>query len=529
MKAGLKETLTMSAILFDTFHIKATFFTLGWIAEVNPDVIQRIASKGHEIASAGYGIRTLGEMTRDQFRDDILRAQKALESAGANKIIGFRCSHKWLTEQNLWALEVLAEEGYAYDASYRTPLWSFGNHTPYRFIHKRQVNGKEIWEIPVSTYSIAGFSVPISGGNYLRQFPHWLMMRAFQSWCRKTESPFIIYFHPWELDPDLPRIDSVSFLAKNKTIQKSWAHVGTIACLLRARPIPEHQPVPGYTFGTGRADNRSWASGSTSAAIASTHEQGDRVSADEKKQEVSVVIPVYNEAASLPYLKRALDELINQSDIYALKFIFVDDGSKDNTYQVLCDSFNSRNDCTIIRHQSNKGIAEALRTGIVSANTDIVCSMDADCSYDPLELLNMIPMLEEGVDMVTASPYHNVGSVRNVPKWRLFLSKSLSKLYHVTLHNKLATYTSCFRVYRRDSVSKIPPGYSGFLGVLELLAKLDINGGKVVEYPTVLQCRIFGHSKMQVARNIVGHLKLLGTIIDYRWRFEKHHHKPLAS
>ena len=254
-------------------------------------------------------------------------------------------------------------------------------------------------------------------------------------------------------------------------------------------------------------------------AIASTHEQGDRVSADEKKQEVSVVIPVYNEAASLPYLKRALDELINQSDIYALKFIFVDDGSKDNTYQVLCDSFDSRNDCKIIRHQSNKGIAEALRTGIVSANTDIVCSMDADCSYDPLELLNMIPMLEEGVDMVTASPYHNVGSVRNVPKWRLFLSKSLSKLYHVTLHNKLATYTSCFRVYRRDSVSKIPPGYSGFLGVLELLAKLDINGGKVVEYPTVLQCRIFGHSKMQVARNILGHLKLLGTIIDLSLAF----------
>ena len=187
--------------LFDTFHIKATFFTLGWIAEVNPGVIQRIASKGHEIASAGYGIRTLGEMTRDQFRDDILRAQKALESAGANKIIGFRCSHKWLTEQNLWALEVLAEEGYVYDASYRTPLWSFGNHTPYRFVHKRQVNGKEIWEVPVSTYSIAGFSVPISGGNYLQAISPLAYDAGISELVSQNRIPFYYLFSPMGTGP----------------------------------------------------------------------------------------------------------------------------------------------------------------------------------------------------------------------------------------------------------------------------------------------------------------------------------------
>ena len=117
--------------------------------------------------------------------------------------------------------------------------------------------------------------------------------------------------------------------------------------------------------------------------------------------------------------------------------------------------------------------------------------------------------------MVTASPYHKDGGVRNVPEWRLFLSKGASFLYRRALRSKLDTYTSCFRVYRRSSVVDLKLGETGFLGVAELLGRLDLTGGKIVEYPAVLEVRLFGISKMKTARTIFGHLKLLSRLIKY--------------
>jgi glycosyltransferase involved in cell wall biosynthesis len=156
-------------------------------------------------------------------------------------------------------------------------------------------------------------------------------------------------------------------------------------------------------------------------------------------------------------------------------------------------------------------------TGLREAKTDIVCSMDCDCTYDPHELSKMIPLLTEDVDMVTASPYHKNGGVRNVPNWRLFLSKGASFLYARTLHTKLSTFTSCFRVYRRSSVINLPIGEKGFLGVAEMLGRLDLSGGKIVEFPTVLEVRLFGFSKMKTARTIFGHLKLLSKLSKQRF------------
>ena len=111
--------------------------------------------------------------------------------------------------------------------------------------------------------------------------------------------------------------------------------------------------------------------------------------------------------------------------------------------------------------------------------------------------------------MVTASPYHSEGAVRNVPGWRLFLSKSLSKMYAVVLHHRLATYTSCFRVYRRSAVRRLSVRDGGFLGVAELLGRLDLDGGRIVECPAVLEVRLLGRSKMKTVRTIFGHLGLL--------------------
>jgi hypothetical protein len=148
-------------------------------------------------------------------------------------------------------------------------------------------------------------------------------------------------------------------------------------------------------------------------------------------------------------------------------------------------------------------------TGLEAAETDVVCSIDCDCTYDPHQLEQLIPLLDNDVDMVTASPYHKDGVVRNVPRWRLFLSRSLSRLYRVVLNHRLATYTSCFRVYRRSALEGFVLREGGFLGVAEMIGRLDLGGGRIVECPAVLEVRLLGHSKMKTMRTIFGHLRLL--------------------
>jgi glycosyltransferase involved in cell wall biosynthesis len=169
-----------------------------------------------------------------------------------------------------------------------------------------------------------------------------------------------------------------------------------------------------------------------------------------------------------------------------------------------------------VRHEVNSGPAIAILNGIAAASSEMVASIDCDCSYDPIDLVKMLPMLEDGVSMVTASPYHPRGAVRNVPEWRLVLSRTLSLLYRMVLRQKLCTYTSCFRVYRRSAMLGMTLEHRGFLGVAEMLGKLDLAGEKIVEYPTTLSVRVLGYSKMKVARTITGHFSLLASLLKQR-------------
>lgn len=161
-----------------------------------------------------------------------------------------------------------------------------------------------------------------------------------------------------------------------------------------------------------------------------------------------------------------------------------------------------------MRHECNRGVAAAIRTGMLATTADWVASIDGDLSYDPMELRAMLPLLANA-DIVTASPYHSEGSVRNVPEWRLFLSRTLSRAYRVLLRSKIATWTSCFRVYRRQSVVHLPIKNSGFLGTAELLVRVLRRGGRVVEHPCVLEARLLGFSKMRVLNVVLGHMRLL--------------------
>jgi dolichol-phosphate mannosyltransferase len=128
----------------------------------------------------------------------------------------------------------------------------------------------------------------------------------------------------------------------------------------------------------------------------------------------------------------------------------------------------------------------------------------------------MIPRLTAGVALVTASPYHPFGQVRNVPEWRLALSRTSSWLYRRVLRQKLFTYTSCFRVYRRSAVVEMKPTECGFLGIAELLGLIDLAGLRIVEHPATLEVRLFGQSKMKILKTIVGHLRLLSRFVVKR-------------
>jgi glycosyltransferase involved in cell wall biosynthesis len=243
---------------------------------------------------------------------------------------------------------------------------------------------------------------------------------------------------------------------------------------------------------------------------------------------VTVVVPCFNEELILPYLANTLRSVKRDlSPHYSLRFIFVDDGSSDGTWASLEELFGHVPNCLLLRHSENQGVAAAILTGMRSADTNVVCSIDCDCTYDPHQLRRLIPLLTDEVDMVTASPYHEEGEARNVPAWRLFLSKSLSRLYRLVLHHSLATYTSCFRVYRRSSVSDLQIRNGGFLGVAEMIGRLDLQGGAIVECPAVLEVRLLGRSKMKTLNTIVGHLALLARL--GKTRLTSSHTEPLVN
>src|SRR5262249_9561897 len=152
--------------------------------------------------------------------------------------------------------------------------------------------------------------------------------------------------------------------------------------------------------------------------------------APDHKKPVSIVVPCYNEELILPYLANTLRSVQEHlGDAYDLDFLFVDDGSKDGTYQALNRIFGDWPRAQILQHEHTRGVTAAIRTGIRHATTEIVCSIDCDCTYDPHELSRMIPLLTDGVDLVTASPYHSRGELRNVPRSRLFLTQASHSLY----------------------------------------------------------------------------------------------------
>ncbi len=504
-ESRLEENIDKVLDLLAKYDTKATFFVFGWIAERQPQIIRKIVAQGHEIASSGYWPKTLQNIHPEELRMDLRRSKEALEAAGSNRIVGFRDARNWLAPKDLWILDLLAEEGYLYDSSVN-PILRRYRQDPRRYeLHRHRhssVGNLSIWEFPISTAQMMGVRVTISGGNYIRQLPHPLLKRAVRKWDENRESPLVFYFMPWEIDKDQPFLSSLPRLSRIRHYRNLAKTAWVIEEYLQTYKF---QPISTYLNVPISEPRKPVAMPIDLTPVLDPARRA-------ALPQITMVIPLYNEELTVGYLMRTILEFRRRLEMsYRIHLILVDDGSSDGTWAKLTDTFQGVEDCRIIRHGENQGVAAAIMTGIRAATTDTVCSIDCDCSYDPDVLETMIPMLAEA-DMVTASPYHPQGKVFNVPPWRLFLSKTLCRMYSLVLKQRIHTFTSCCRVYRQSAMAPVQLEYRGFLGVAEMLIRLKLRGGVLRECPATLESRLFGESKMKIFRTILGHLKFLARL-----------------
>jgi len=236
--------------LFDHHQVRATFFVLGWTAERHPDLIREIHNRGHEIASHGYGHQLIYQLSPQAFRDDIVASKKLLEEIIGDQVIGYRAPSYSITTASLWAFTILREEGFQYDSSI-FPIHHdrYGIPESPRFPYR--VNGAKdcIMEFPLSTVRVAGQNLPVAGGGYLRLFPYALIRWGIRRINQKEGKPAVVYFHPWEIDPDQPR-QPVSLLSRFRHYSNLHGMWDKVTRLLQDFPFVPLREVLETTFRT---------------------------------------------------------------------------------------------------------------------------------------------------------------------------------------------------------------------------------------------------------------------------------------
>jgi len=208
MECRVERNVDRLLALFDTRGARATFFTLGWIAERYPSMVREIVGRGHELASHGTSHRRASEQSRAEFRSDIEGARKKLEDTGGVGVRGYRAPSFSIGHGNLWAFDCLAEAGYAYSSSiYPVRHDHYGMPDAPRFAHRLE-NG--LLEIPITTTRVMSRNWPAGGGGCFRRLPCRASRWAIERVNRVDRQPAIFYFHPWEIDPQQPRVHGVS-------------------------------------------------------------------------------------------------------------------------------------------------------------------------------------------------------------------------------------------------------------------------------------------------------------------------------
>ena len=200
-----KSTETILTLL-DSVNVKATMFILGWVAERHGDMVKQIANAGHEIACHGYSHELISVQSPPKFRDDVRRAKGILEDLTGQPVLGYRAPTFSITKETIWALPILVEEGFLYDSSIVPAVHdSYGIPDANPVIHSLDTSAGVIWEVPPSTCDVGWMRIPVGGGGYFRLFPYsvlrWLLKKV-----ERNGQPLVMYLHPWEVDPDQPRM-----------------------------------------------------------------------------------------------------------------------------------------------------------------------------------------------------------------------------------------------------------------------------------------------------------------------------------
>jgi polysaccharide deacetylase family protein (PEP-CTERM system associated) len=200
--------------LFAAVDVRATFFVLGWVAERTPDLIRQIAIAGHEIASHGWSHTPAWGLTREQFTEEAMKSRALLQALTGQPVNGYRAPTFSVTTDTIWALECLVKAGYEYDSSvFPVHHDRYGIPDAPLEIHRRP---EGLWELPLSVLDLGGYHLPVAGGGYFRLYPRFLTAAAIRR-ANASGRPAIVYVHPWEFDPDQPRVAGVSALS-------AWRH-----------------------------------------------------------------------------------------------------------------------------------------------------------------------------------------------------------------------------------------------------------------------------------------------------------------
>lgn len=204
------NTLLISDLL-STRNMRATFFVLGWVAERHPNLVRKLASAGHEIASHGYEHELITAQTPKSFREDVRKAKRILEDITGQPVLGYRAPSFTITTETQWALPILAEEGYRYDSSiFPVAHDRYGMPGASPWLHELVMPSGKLYELPPSTIGMGRVRIPVAGGGYFRLFPY----RVMHTLLKRIEAgghPLVMYFHPWELDPHQPPMNGPWF------------------------------------------------------------------------------------------------------------------------------------------------------------------------------------------------------------------------------------------------------------------------------------------------------------------------------
>ena len=212
-------------------EVKATFFTLGWVAERYPQLVKRIVQGGHELASHGYGHERASDLDPAAFTDDVTRAKAILEDLGGLPVLGYRAPSFSIGRGNLWAFDVLARAGYRYSSSiYPIAHDHYGMPESPRFAYRLP---NDLLEVPVTTLRVGGRNLPSSGGGYFRLLPYavsrWMIGRV----NRADQEAAVFYFHPWEIDAGQPRIAGINAKTRFRHYVNIPRMEGRLQALLR--------------------------------------------------------------------------------------------------------------------------------------------------------------------------------------------------------------------------------------------------------------------------------------------------------